>query len=110
MLGVNGIRTTVTPISYVTLDDVVIKASTPNTGMGFQVATGHSFTHLSVVGSVFEGFQYGFYAMKTLGTGDSGTKLQYVTITDTIFRNNHEKGMYVESLVGCHFHQCASDR
>ena len=36
--------------------------------------------------------------MTTLGPGDDGTKIQYVTMTDTIFRNNHEKGMYVESL------------
>ncbi len=96
--GAGGIRTTVTPIDYFTLDNVWLNANPVKSGEGIRVAIGHQLTHLTITDSIIEGYIDGVIIEKTPGTGDAGTKLQYVTVTDTIFRNNYRKGLYVETL------------
>ena len=96
--GRGGIRTTITPIDYFTIDNVWLKASTLYSGEGFRLVTGHQMTHLTIANSIIEGFIDGIIIEKTPGTGDAGTKLDYVSITDTTFTNNRRKGIYVETL------------
>ena len=95
--GTGGIRTTVTPIDYFTMDNVWL-LETGTGGEGFRLVTGHQMTHLTITASIIEGFTDGIIIEKTPGTGDLGTKLQHVTVTDTIFKNNHRKGLYIETL------------
>lgn len=95
--GTGGIRTTVTPIDYFTMDNVWL-LETGTGGEGFRLVTGHQMTHLTITNSIIEGFTDGIIIEKTPGTGDLGTKLQHVTVTDTIFKNNHRKGLYIETL------------
>jgi len=96
--GASGILTTITPIDYVTLDSVWLNANPVKRGEGFRLATGHHMTHLTITDSIIEGYIDGIIIEKTPVSGDDGTKLQYVTMTNTIFKNNYRKGMYVETL------------
>ena len=96
--GSSGIYTTFTPIDYVTLESVWLNANPVKSGEGFRLATGHQMTHLTITNSIIEGYIDGIIVEKTPGAGDEGTKLQYVTMTNTIIKNNYRKGMYVETL------------
>lgn len=96
--GSSGIYTTFTPIDYVTLESVWLNANPVKIGEGFRLATGHQMTHLTITNSIIEGYLDGIIIEKTPVTGDDGTKLQFVTMTNTIFKNNYRKGMYVETL------------
>lgn len=96
--GAWGVRTSITPIDYFTMDNVWLNANPVKSGEGFRVNIGHQLTHLTITNSIIEGYIDGVIIEKTPGTGDLGTKLQYVTVTDTIFRNNYRKGLYVETL------------
>ena len=96
--GAWGVRTAITPIDYFTMDNVWLNANPVKSGEGFRLVIGHQMTHLTIKNSIIEGYIDGVIIEKTPGTGSAGTKLQYVTVTDTIFRNNYRKGLYLETL------------
>ena len=99
--GPYGIRTNTTPIDYVTWDHVWLNANPVKAGEGFRINYNHQMTHLTIKDSIIEGYIDGVIIEKYFAAPcnpDLGTKLQYVTVTDTIFRNNYRKGMYTETL------------
>ncbi len=99
--GPYGIRTNTTPIDYVTLDNVWMNANPVKSGEGFRIVTPHQMTHLTITNSIIEGYIDGMIIEKNYTAPcnpDMSTKLQFVTVTDTIFRNNYRKGLYTETL------------
>ena len=101
--SVYGIKTDFTPISYVELNNIdVVQAN--NYGVGIRIGTStctircHKLDHLTITNSLFQGFYDGFIVERTPGAGVNGTELRDVTITDTIFKENKRKGLYLETL------------
>jgi len=94
--GPSGIRTTYSPISYIDLVNVNLKASPANAGIGFRVTQSHKLSHLSISGSIIDGFNMGFYAEQS-PLGD-GTRVDFVTVSDSIIQNNYMKGLYADCM------------
>lgn len=92
----------VTGISGVTLDDIKIvgqdATSSSESEVGIKISTSASLNNLTITDTVFSGLDYGWYFAKHGDWGPGGSNVTNVSVTDSSFIKNDQKGIYVEKL------------
>ncbi len=98
-------QATGTNVSYVELNDVKVVGTntSPCTEQerGLYVDLTSSLTNLKITNSAFNNLHYGWYIQKQV-SADTST-VQYVTVSNTTFNHNNEKGIYAEKLEDASF-------
>lgn len=98
-----------TTVEHVKLDDVAVVGnhSAPCTEQerGLYVGRLSTLRDLVVTGCAFDNLNYGWYLMKEIAVGDTST-VENVTVTNTSFSNNTNKGLYAEKLSNASFTGC----
>jgi pectin methylesterase-like acyl-CoA thioesterase len=89
-------------VSGITLDDVKVIGKDPAAGqeqeMGIEVRPTGSINGLEISNTVFSDLDYGWYFFKQVDEGPGTSNVSNVTVSDTTFFNNDQKGIYTEKL------------
>jgi parallel beta-helix repeat protein len=85
-------------IENIALENIYLNALEGGGSVGFYVGTDSTIKHLRIRDSVFEGFSYGIYFAEDNPNIIHENKNEDITIEDTVFQNNLQKGFYAENL------------